>query len=345
MVQRALDRGVRYADGKITILELLKRYVKLKEDKRESTVTSYKAWLNIIQKEEFSHRRICDVRMSEAKEWYLHMRKTGKSYSTISALSKLIKPAFQMACDDDLILKNPFKFRMDSVLSNDSDPRSALNKDELLIWLEFILNDTVYSKHYDIFVILANTGMRVSELCGLILSDLDFSKKIIHIQKQLIRRKDGTKYIQKTKSKAGDRYVYMTPDTEKSLKKLVEQRKECMTDPEIDGYRGFLLLTENGNPKTASDIESMMRRAYKKYCKFHPEAPLPKITPHVFRHTFGTLMTELGTGVKELQTLMGHERASVTMNLYVHGNNARAVEQMASLYDFARTPEESRANI
>ena len=237
MVQRALDRGVRYADGKITILELLKRYVKLKEDKRESTVTSYKAWLNIIQKEEFSHRRICDVRMSEAKEWYLHMRKTGKSYSTISALSKLIKPAFQMACDDDLILKNPFKFRMDSVLSNDNDPRSALNKDELLIWLEFILNDTVYSKHYDIFVILANTGMRVSELCGLMLSDLDFSKKVIHIQRQLIRRKDGTKYIQKTKTKAGDRYVYMTPDTEKSLRRLVKLHEECIADPEIDGCR------------------------------------------------------------------------------------------------------------
>jgi len=44
--------------------------------------------------------------------------------------------------------------------------------------------------------------------------------------------------------------------------------------------------------------------------------PLPKITPHILRHTFCTNMVNRGVIPKHLQYLMGHNDISITMNVY-----------------------------
>ena len=45
---------------------------------------------------------------------------------------------------------------------------------------------------------------------------------------------------------------------------------------------------------------------------------MPKVTPHVLRHTFCTNMQRAGIDVKSLQYLMGHSNASVTLDVYTH---------------------------
>ena len=46
--------------------------------------------------------------------------------------------------------------------------------------------------------------------------------------------------------------------------------------------------------------------------------PVPRITPHVLRHTFCTNMQQAGIDIKSLQYLMGHSNASVTLDVYTH---------------------------
>ena len=70
-----------------------------------------------------------------------------------------------------------------------------------------------------------------------------------------------------------------------------------------------------------------------KYKKLNPDNPLPKITPHVFRHTFCTNYANAGMDIKNLQYLMGHSDASVTLNVYSHASYSNAANQMAKLYD------------
>ena len=65
-----------------------------------------------------------------------------------------------------------------------------------------------------------------------------------------------------------------------------------------------------------------------------PDAPLPHITPHVFRHTFCTNMANAGMDIKALQYVMGHSDASITLNVYTHASYDHAAEQMAKLVDF-----------
>ena len=65
--------------------------------------------------------------------------------------------------------------------------------------------------------------------------------------------------------------------------------------------------------------------------KLHPDQSLPKITPHVFRHTFCTKMAHAGMDIKSLQYLMGHSDAGVTMNVYTHATYDHAEATMQKI--------------
>ena len=69
--------------------------------------------------------------------------------------------------------------------------------------------------------------------------------------------------------------------------------------------------------------------------------PLPKNTPHVFRHTFCTNMANAGMDLKSLQYLMGHSDAGVTMNVYTHASYDHAEQSMQKILQF-QLPEKAR---
>lgn len=189
------------------------------------------------------------------------------------------------------------------------------------------------------FVVLLGTGMRVSEFCGLTKADLDFTGRKIRVDHQLVRERGGKYYVEKTKTECGCRYIPMTDEVYRSLQNILSRRKRVKTETIIDGYSGFLLLDKNDSPKVALHIENEMRWAMKKYQKLHPDKPLPHITPHVFRHTFCTNYANDGMDIKNLQYLMGHSDAGVTLNVYAHASYAHAAEQMAEISQFRHSPE------
>lgn len=145
--------------------------------------------------------------MSDAKQWIIKLHKDGRGYSTITSVRNVIKPAFQMAYDEDIIRKNPFDFKLSDVIPNNTQKRVAMTNKEQKIWMDFIKNDKTYCKYYDEFVVLLQTGLRVSEFCGLTMSDIDFKKRTIKVDHQLIREATGKYYIEQTKTKNGVRYL------------------------------------------------------------------------------------------------------------------------------------------
>ena len=100
-----------------------------------------------FKKDPFGSRRISDIRISDAKLWLMKLQKEGKSYSTITSIRGVVKPAFQMAYEDDIIVKNPFDFVLTSVVRNDTQHRDALTPDQQTVWMDFVRFDTVYRKY------------------------------------------------------------------------------------------------------------------------------------------------------------------------------------------------------
>ena len=334
-IQKQLDNGIDYAAGKITVIQLLERYISLKQGVRYNIKVGYNFVLNLIKKEDFGYRQIRDIKVSDAQKWIMKLHSDGKGYSTITSVRGVVKPAFQMAYNEDIIRRNPFDFKLVDVVPNDSQKRIAMTDEQQKIWMDFIREDKTYCKYYDEFVVLLGTGMRVSEFCGLTKSDLDFENRRIRVDHQLVRERGGKYYVEKTKTECGIRFIPMTDDVYQSLKNILANRRKMKTEIIVDGYSGFILIDKDCHPKVALHIENEMRWAMKKYKKLHPEQPLPHITPHVFRHTFCTNMANKGMDIKTLQYLMGHSDVGVTLNVYTHASYDRAVEQMAKIVDLS----------
>ena len=190
---------------------------------------------------------------------------------------------------------------------------------------------STYKKYYDEFVVLLETGMRVSEFCGLTKDDVDFENRKICVDHQLVRERGGKYYVEKTKTECGLRCIPMTDSVYQSLKNILSCRRKLKTEWVVDGYTGFILLDKDGKPKVALHIENEFRWAMKKYLKLNPDVPLPHITPHVFRHTFCTSMANAGMDLKSLQYLMGHSDAGITMNVYTHATYDHAEATMQKI--------------
>ena len=326
-IQRELLDGIDYSAGEITVLDLLKRYIATKTGVRYNTKVGYQFVLNLVSKEDFGCRKIRDIKPSDAKQWFIKLHQDGRRYSTITSVRGVVRPAFEMAVEDDIIRRNPFSFKISDVVPNDSQTRQAISGEVKERFLSFIRESKHYSRYYNEIIILLGTGMRVSELYGLTREDLDFEARRIKVERQLIRTRHCEYYIEKPKTASGERYIPMTEQVCQAFQSVVQHRKQPKVELLIDGHTGFLFLDKDGKPKVAMHLEHVMKRIVDRYNDTH-EDKLPSITPHVLRHTFCTEMANGGIDLKSLQYLMGHSDVSVTLNVYTHASYERAESAM-----------------
>ncbi len=314
--------------GNYTVLELVEKYLSVKTGVRASTRAGYKTIVNILKKDAFGRQRIDKVRISDAKVWLVKLQqKDGRGYSSIHSIQGVLRPAFQMAVDDDLIRKNPFAFELASVIVNDSVTRCAITRKQEKEYLRFIKEDAHFCKYYDAIYILFHTGLRISEFCGLTISDVDFENKRIKVDHQLQRTNEMEYIIQKPKTEAGNRYVPMSEDVEECFKRIITNRPKPRVEPMIDGLIGFLCLDKNDMPMVALHWERYMQHIREKYNSIY-RVQMPCITPHVCRHTFCSNMAKSGMNPKVLQYIMGHSDISVTLNTYTHVQFEDAKEEL-----------------
>ena len=67
--------------------------------------------------------------------WLIKLQDDGRGYSTIHTVRGVVRPAFQMAMDDDLIRRNPFEFQLNTVVVNDSVTREAITRKQERVFL------------------------------------------------------------------------------------------------------------------------------------------------------------------------------------------------------------------
>jgi len=310
----------------------VKKYLSQKTGVRHNTEANYNFVLNIIKKEDFGRQRIDRVKLSDAKCWLIKLQQDGRGYSSIHSIRGVVRPAFQMAVDDDLIRKNPFEFQLATVVVNDSVTREAITRKQERAFLEFVKGDKHFSRYYDGIYILFKTGLRISEFVGLTLADLDMKNRKISVNHQLQRKRNMEYIIEDTKTASGTREIPMTDDVYQCFQRIIANRPKPKTEPMIGGRCGFLYLDKDGKPMVALHWEHYFKHICQKYNSIY-KVQMPKVTPHVCRHTFCSNMAKSGMNPKTLQYLMGHSDIGVTLNTYTHlgFENAQAeLERVAS---------------
>lgn len=327
VIEKALSDAVSTNGGDMTVLELVQRYISQKRGVKHNTQANYNFVINVIKKEEFGAKRIDTIKLSDAKAWLIKLQDDGRGYSSIHSIRGVVRPAFQMAVDDDLIRKNPFEFQLATVVVNDSVTREAITRKQQREFLRFIKEDKHFCKYYDGIYILFNTGLRVSEFVGLTANDIEFDKQRIKIDHQLQRTRNMEYEILTPKTEKGERYVPMKEDVADCFRRIIQNRKHPKIEPMIDGYSGFLFLDRNDMPMVALHWEKYFQHIREKYNSIY-KIQMPCITPHVCRHTFCSNMAKSGMNPKTLQYIMGHSDIGVTLNTYTHLQFEDALEEM-----------------
>lgn len=317
-IERDIADGIDYAAGEETVSQLVDRYMSLKRTIKPNSERAYSSVIKRVHTDPFGQKKIRNVKKSDAQAWFVKLHDEGLKRNTISVYKCVLQPAFEMAVDDDAIRKNPFRFNLSDLLPDDEAKRVALTPAQQKRYLSFI-KENGSGIYYDDIVILMETGLRVSELYGITLSDVDLFKRRLYVRRQLCRTGDKPYFVCPPKSSSGIRTVPLSNTAYEAFKRVITNREKPQVEMVIDGYGGFLFLDSYGKPKVAMHLENYMRQMQRKFKKLYGDA-LPTITPHVLRHTFCTNMQQAGLDPKSLQYVMGHSDPELTMSLYTHSD-------------------------
>lgn len=328
-LQRDLMDGIDSSGKKMLLWQLYEKHNALKPNVRQSTETGRKYLMDILKSDTLGNMPIESIKPSDTKEWAIRMKKNGYSYQTINNHKRSLKACFYTAINDDLVRKNPFNWNLSDVLEDDTIHKTALTDEQVNALLSFLQIDDVYKKYYNAIVVLLYTGLRISELCGLTVSDIDFEQGFIRVNHQI--NYDKGKYsINEPKTDSGIREIPMIKIVREALQDEIKNRGEIQ-NVNIDGYSDFVFLNQKGYPMYATAYSSTFPNMIKKYNKYHKGDELPLITPHTLRHTFCTNMANKKITPNTLQYIMGHKNITMTLGYYTHGTAQSAMAEMLSI--------------
>jgi site-specific recombinase XerD len=164
-----------------------------------------------------------------------------------------------------------------------------------------------------IFTTYLGTGIRVSELVNLQVSDVDFET-----QSFIVTRKGGDQ-----------QEIFMPVQVSNAIYSYLFKDKENVRDS------GPLFLGRTGKALTTAAVEKML----KNYCHAvgitHPD----KTRPHALRRTFACRLLEDGVDIKMVAELMGHKNIEVTHKYYAQYSSQKRREVMQNL-DVLKLPED-----
>lgn len=334
-------QAVDQSGGNMTLQMLMERYIKLKRPEvRETTRNGYRTCLKLAENDKFCKRKIKTITEEDIILWFdeLH-EKQGKGYSSLHTLKGVLRPAFTLAKKNRWIFDNPCNFSLNKKRYGGTATREALTGDEMRRYLDFMRTDRHFNKYFDGVYILFNTGLRISEFCGLTVNDIDFKEHVIHVKRQLIRLHNSDEmmyYIEEPKTENGTRDVPMFGDVEKCFKRVIDNRPVLKEEPVIwnadhtESATGFLWFDKNDSLEVAQHWQNHLRWSVNKYNKTYKQE-LPNITPHVCRHTFCSMCACAGLSPKTLQMIMGHSSIEFTLNVYTHLEAGNIKEQFFNM--------------
>lgn len=157
---------------------------------------------------------------------------------------------------------------------------------------------------------LLYTGCRRGEALAVTYEDIDWERKIIHINKA-VGFKENTPYIKSTKTEAGCRDVVL-------LDKLAAKLDKSKKGPIFTNSKGEMWH------------ESMLTRKWRQWQKKNKTS----VTAHQLRHGYATILFEAGLDAKDAQYLLGHSTIAMTQDIYTHIRQSRQEEYARKLNDF-----------
>ena len=275
---------------------------------RPSTLEHYRGDMEHHVKPCLGNKRLTQITASDLRKLYDTLKRSGRanprpgqspglSPTTVHGIHTTLHHALKAAVEQGLLPSNP---------ADEVDPPKAaqpplniLNDEQLDIFMAAIQKDSIW---HDFFYTEMTTGLRLGEICGLLWTDFNDRDGILTICRTLHKEKGGKLVAGDTKTYAGTRKITLPSSTTELLK----DRKRCSYSPWI--FHDPLRPEAPVNPGSA----------YRQLKKILKANALPNLRFHDLRHTFATHALASGVDAKTLSGILGHTKASFTLDRYTH---------------------------
>jgi len=263
------------------------RYLEIERNASTHTLVNYKNDLRVF-KDFLGELPIESVDYLTLRKFLAHLKATQYAKTSIARKLACLRSFFKFLCREGHLKANPIKDLSTPKL--DKKLPIFLDEDQVTKLLQSPDKDLAGLRDRAILETLYSTGIRVSELVGLNVSDVDFIGGV-------------------TKVKGKGKKVRLSPIGDRALRSIGEYLKSRKTADKSSSKAVFL----NKNNRRLTDRS--IRRIVEKY--IHKTSIKNKVSPHTLRHSFATHLLNRGADLRSVQELLGHMNL-VTTQIYTH---------------------------
>ena len=273
----------------------------------ENTRESYENNLRIWIYPSVGEMKLSEITSAQISALLLNMQSRGKAHGTVVKVYTVLQAVFKMAYTTDVINHNPMakverpRPRKGEKKATSADAYTAKE----LQYILSCLNDEPL-KWRTMVRLLADTGMRRGECCGLQWRDIDFKANTITISGNLCYTKAKGIYMDTPKN-GKTRTVDVDPQVIALLRQLrMEQARRA-----ISAY----VFTQDGSP------DPMHPQSPTRYLsKFAKRYGIADLHPHKLRHSFASVAITNGADIASVSEKLGHTDKAVTLRMYTHAD-------------------------
>ena len=282
--------------GKVTFKSYAESWRTSQVQHRPSTVVQVESILRKHIYPTFGGRPLGSIRPSEVQAW-VKERSEHLAPATLEVTYRYFVSVMRSAVDDRIITRNPCV-------------RIKLPKIErtVVVPLEVeqvgLLRDAMAERTRAVVTLAAGTGLRVSECLGLTVDRVDFLRRTIRVDRQLVMLSGARPTFGPPKTAASVRTVPMPVVVADAL------AAHLAVFPA--GEDGLIFTSPAGGPLRRTTFWDTWRQAVE-------DAGMPKGTRfHELRHFYASLLIRYGESVKVVQERLGHASAAETLDTYSH---------------------------
>ncbi len=314
-VQRELTTGLYIEPSEISLGTWLDKWLTeyKKPQLKQSTFEDYEMLIRVHIRPALGNIPLAKLQPHMLQAFYndklesgRHDGKGGLSTRTVRYFHAVIRQALEQAVKEGILPRNVADATNPPVVKN--KPMQPLTEEELLSIFEAAKGD----RYFAAYVLVATTGMRRGELCGLCWDCVDLEQGTATVRRQLLVFKDGLSLEDTTKSKRGRRSIALTDDAARELRAhRRRQAQERLLMGQAYQDNNLVFAREDGTPTDPREFTKRFQRILKR-------AGLPVVRLHDLRHTHASLLLSRGVHPKIVQERLGHASIRMTLDLYSH---------------------------